>query len=307
MEQRQVGRSGLRVSRLGLGTLTWGRDTDELDAADLARAFLDAGGTLVETSPAYGEGAAEAVLGALLAGRVPRDDVLLVTRAGGADRSRRGLLASLDASLQRLGTPDVDLLLLDGWDSRVPLDEALAAADAAVASGRAAYVGLAGCTGWQVARSVTWQEALRRAPLVAAAVPWSLAEREAEQDVVPASAELGLGVLGGAALGGGVLTGKYRHGVPSDSRAASTHLAERVEPLLRGRPRSVVDALATAAEGLGVPPLTAALGWLWSRPELASAVVGPRTPQQLRAVLAADAAAPLPGAIVAALDDVSAP
>ena len=305
-----MGTSGLRISRLGLGTSTWGRDTDELEAADLVRAFLDAGGDLVETSPAYGDGAAEHVVGGLLEGRVSRGDLMLVgrfgtPRIGVMDRSRRGLLASLDGSLARLGTAEVDLLLLDGWDDGVPLEEALSAVEAAVTSGRAAYAGVSAPRGWQVARSATWQEAVRRPRFVAAATQWSLVARDGEDEIVPAALACGLGLIAGAGLGGGVLTAKYRHGVPSDSRAASSHLGDQVEPLLVGRPRSVVDALVTAADGLSVAPLTVALSWLLGRSGLAAALVGPRTAGQLRGVLAAEAAPPVPDAILAALDDVS--
>jgi aryl-alcohol dehydrogenase-like predicted oxidoreductase len=284
---------------------------DEADAADTLRIFLDAGGTLVETAPAYGDGAAERVLGALLAGDVARRDLVLVARfgvprAGGVvDRSRRGLLRSLDATLARLGTDDVDLLLLDGWDDTVPLEEALSAVEVAVTSGRSAYVGVSAPAGWQVARVAAWQECARRTPLVAAAAEWSLVARELERELVPAALGSGLGVIAGAALGRGVLTAKYRHGIPADSRAASGPSAAALEPLLAGRARSVVDAIVTAADGLGVPPMAVALAWLLGRPGLSSALVGERTPVQLRGILLADQVARVPDAIPAALDDVS--
>jgi aryl-alcohol dehydrogenase-like predicted oxidoreductase len=310
VEQRQVGRSGLQVSRLGLGTSTWGRDTDELEAADLLHAFLDAGGDLVETGPAYADGAAEHVLGAVLAGRVARRDLVVVARAGSprvgtVDRSRRGLLRSLDETLTRIGCDDLDLLLIDGWNDAVPFEEALSAVDAAVATGRAAYAGVSAPAGWHVARMAAWQEGARRTPLVAAAAEWSLVARHAEREIVPAARASGMGVIAGAGLGRGVLTAKYRHGIPSDSRAASTSDAATVEPLLAGRARSVVDAVVTAADGLGVPPLSVALAWLLDRPGLTAALVGPRTLAQLRGVLAAEQAARVPDAILAALDDVS--
>ncbi|RKS67943.1 aryl-alcohol dehydrogenase-like predicted oxidoreductase [Motilibacter peucedani] len=302
-----MGRSGLRVSRLGLGTSTWGREVDELDASDLLRAFRDGGGTLLQTSPDDGAGAAESVVGALLAGAHAGADLVLASRSSAAaGRSRRGLLRGLDASLARLGTGAVDLWLLHGWSDDVPVDEALSAADAAVSSGRAAYVGLSGTTGWQAARAATLQEALHRTPLVAAEAEWSLVARRAEQELVPASTSLGLGVLAGAPLGRGVLTGKYRHGIPSDSRAASSGSGPELESLLHGRARSVTDAVATAADGLGTTPLAVSLGWLLARPGLSAGVVGARTPAQLRTSLAAEAAPELPPAIVSALDDVSA-
>lgn len=313
MDHRQVGRSGLRVSRLGLGTLTWGRDTDEHDAADLLRVFREAGGTVLETTPAEtsdAPGAAEATVGRLLATGADREDLVLVSRSGprpqGAVRSRRGLLGALDASLQRLGVDELDLWLLDGWSDSVPLEEALSALEAAVTSGRVSYAGLSGVRTWQLAHAVTVQDLLRRSPFVALGTEWSLLDRRVEAELLPACSGLGLGVVAGAPLGRGVLTGKYRNGIPSDSRAASSHLSAGVEPALGGRGRSVVDAVATAAEGLGVSPLAVSLGWLLARPALSCALVGARTPGQLRAVLAAESAAPLPEAILGALDDVSA-
>ena len=314
MEQRQVGRSGLRVSRLGLGTLTWGRDTDEHDARDLLRTFRDAGGTLVETSPGHGAGAAEEVVGALLSTGTARDEVVLASRsaplsaalsAGPPIRSRRGLLASLESSLSRLGVADLDLWHLDGWSTDVPLEEALSAADSAVSTGRVGYVGLSGCSGWQVARAVTLQEALRRTPFVSVQTEWSLLDRSAERDITAACQGLGLGTFAGSPLGRGVLTGKYRHGIPSDSRAASSLHGPTVEPFLHGRGRSVVDAVATAADGLGVSPLEVSLAWVLARPGLCAAIVGARTPGQLRAAIAAEDAPKLPQAILSALDDVS--
>jgi aryl-alcohol dehydrogenase-like predicted oxidoreductase len=163
VEERLVGRSGLRVSRLGLGTLTWGRDTDAHEAADQLRAFLDAGGSLVDTAASYGEGAAEELIGSLLDDVVCREDVVLcskggVTRRDGArlvDTSRRALLGDLDRSLRRLRTDHLDLWLVHGWSGLVPLEETLAALAEAVHSGRTRYVGVSNYSGWQTAHAAT--------------------------------------------------------------------------------------------------------------------------------------------------------
>lgn len=162
MEQRRVGRSGLVVSRLGLGTMTWGRDTDEHESADQLRAFLDAGGTLLDTAVDYAGGAAEQVIGGLLRGAVSRADLVLATKAGvrssgsgRADTSRGGLLASLDLSLRRLGVDAVDLWQVATWSDAAPLEETLAALDDAVRSGRTRYVGVCNYSGWQTARAAT--------------------------------------------------------------------------------------------------------------------------------------------------------
>lgn len=312
MEQRQVGRTGLRVSDLGLGTLTWGRDTDEHDAAAMLRDFVDAGGTLLDTSPSYGSGTAEEILGELLHGVVARADVTLVTKGGvratsagpTVDASRGSLLDGLDASLARLRTDHVDLFLVQSPDPRTPTEETADALRRAVDSGRARYVGLANHPGWRSAHVATL---LRDGPgLAALEVEYSLLERGAEREVVPAAAALGVGVLAWSPLGRGVLTGKYRRTVPADSRAASPHLAGFVEPYLRAESAAVVDAVATAASGLRREPLEVALAWLRQRRAVAAAVVGPRTPTQLAGCLAA-ADLHLPPELVAALDEISAP
>lgn len=310
MEERLVGGTGLRVSALGLGTLTWSRDTDEHEAAEQLRDFLDAGGTLLDTAASYADGAAEELIGDLLRTAVSRDDVVLCTKAGVrhspggrvVDASRGALLSSLDGSLQRLGTDHVDLWLVQTPDPRTPLAETVGALELALASGRARYVGLSNHAGWQTARAATL---LGPGRLAAVEVEYSLLQRGVEREVVPAAADLGVGILAWSPLGRGVLTGKYRRAVPADSRAASAHLAGFVEPYLGRDAAPVVEALVTAADGLERSPLEVALGWVLSRPQVASAVVGARTAAQLRTSLAADVT--LPPAITAALDEVSAP
>ena len=238
MEERLLGGTGLRVSAIGLGTLTWGRDTDEHEAANQLQTFVDAGGTLIDTAGSYADGAAEEVIGSLLGPVVARDDVVLCTKAGvrqttrGAmvDASRGSLLSGLDASLARLGTDHVDLWLVQSPDPRTPLEESVGALRHAVDSGRARYVGLSNHAGWQTARAATLLEPAHR--LAAVEVEYSLLQRGIEREVVPATGEVGAGILAWSPLGRGVLTGKYRRTIPADSRAASAHLAGFVEPYL---------------------------------------------------------------------------
>jgi aryl-alcohol dehydrogenase-like predicted oxidoreductase len=315
MEQRPVGRSGLVVSRLGLGTATWGRDTDPDDAAAQLVAFREAGGTLLDIGPWYVCEQAEPLIGQLLADVVPRDELVLAVKSGGpigpgaAARglSRGGLLAALDNSMRRLGVDSVDLWQLHGWDERVPMEEILSAVDVAVSSGRARYAGLSNLPGWRTAAAAAWQQAWpARAPLAATQVEYSLLERGVEREVLPACAWGGLGVLAYSPLGRGVLTGKYRHGVPSDSRAASPHLREFVGHHLTDAAARIVEAVATAAEGLGTSPLAVSLAWVRDRPGVSSSILGARTVGQLSGSLAADTTV-LPAEIRYALDDVSAP
>jgi aryl-alcohol dehydrogenase-like predicted oxidoreductase len=261
----------------------------------------------------YGEGDAEAVIGSLLGSLVPRDELLIATKAGlrpGTDRRRDGsrghLLRTLEGSLRRLGTDHVDLWQVHGYDPATPLEETLAALDAAVAGGKARYVGVSNFAGWQTARAATWQAAWPgRAPLVAAQMEYSLVQRGIEREVLPACAALGLGLLVWSPLGRGVLTGKYRLGRPADSRAASPHFERFVAPYLEPRCSSIVEAVVTAAQGLGVAPLEVALAWVRDRPGVAAPILGARSVAQLQGALQVERMT-LPAEIARALDDVSA-
>jgi aryl-alcohol dehydrogenase-like predicted oxidoreductase len=315
VKSRSLGRSGLVVSRLALGTMTWGRDTDEDDAAAQLVAFREAGGTLVDTADSYADGESERVLGRLLADVVPRDEVLVATKAvsptGSVAMARGGsrghLLSALDASLSRLGVDHVDLWQLHAWDPLTPWEETMAAVEVAVASGKVRYVGVSNYGGWQMGSCAAWQLAVPgRARLVSNQVEYSLLQRDIEREVVAGAAELGLGLLPWSPLGRGVLTGKYRDGQPADSRGASERFAAWIAPYLDERSRAVVDAVVTAADGLGVSPVAVALAWVRDRPGVTAPIVGARTAAQLQASLAAESVE-LPPAIRAALDDVSAP
>jgi len=311
MQQRTLGRSGLRVSRLGLGTLTWGRDTDEHEARDQLRAFVEAGGTLVDTAAGYGDGASEELLGSLLGDVVARDDVVLATKAGigrvrgerVTDLSRGRMLRTLDESLRRLGVDHVDLWQVHTWSDEVPLEETLGALETAVTSGRAAYVGVSNHAGWQLARSVTLQQG-GCAPVVAHQGEYSLLNRSVEAEIVPAALSLGVGLLPWSPLGRGVLTGKYRTGTPADSRAASPHFAGFVGAYLNPTAQRVVEAVAAAADGLGWSLTEVALAWVRDRPGVTAPILGARTAAQLQGSLSVEDCV-LPQEIVDALDDVS--
>ncbi|MDX8148471.1 aldo/keto reductase [Lentzea sp. BCCO 10_0061] len=310
MEQRYLGRSGLRVSRTALGTMTWGRDTDADEAATQLMAFADAGGTLVDTADVYSEGEAERLLGTLLDEVVPRDELVLATKAvarrtegpfgGGA--SRGALLSALDGSLRRIGVDHIDLWQLHAWDAGVPIEESLSALDHAISSGKVRYAGISNYSGWQLATAALTPTTF---PLISTQVEYSLLERGIEREVAPAARHHGLGLLPWAPLGRGVLTGKYRNGTPPDSRGASAHFAGYVEQHRNERAARIVQAVSTAAEGLGTSALCVALAWVRDRPGVISPVVGARDTNQLIASLEAEELT-LPPAIRAALDDVSA-
>ena len=315
MEMRRAGNSGLSLSRLGLGTMTWGRDTDTHEAADQCRAFIEAGGNFIDTSSTYGDGDSERVIGGLIGTLVKREDVAIATKAGVSfpegvrtvNNSRQSLIAELDRSLSRLETDYVDIWQIHSWDPHNPLEDTLSALDYAYSSGKARYVGISNFSGWQSARAITIQETnSAKAPIVTHQVEYSLLNREIENEVLPCADETGIGILAWAPLGRGVLTGKYRKGIPSDSRAAAPHFVKHVEPYLREKPQRIVEAVAVAAEGLGFAPLEVALAWVRDIPGITSAIVGARTGAQLRGILTSEEIT-LPDIVREALNEISAP
>lgn len=312
MEIRRVGSSGLQVSRLGLGTLTWARDIGTEDARGLLTSFCEAGGTFIDTAAAYAAGDAERLIGKLVGEVADRDDLVIATKAGFAvrggrrvtDTSRGALLRDLDASLRRLDTDYVDLWQVHTWGA-APLEETLSALDHAVNSGKARYVGISNFVGWQTAQAATWQQAFPgRAPIASTQVEYSLLARRAEVEVLPAARALGLGFFPWSPLGRGVLTGKYRDGVPRDSRGASDHFSWFTEPYLQTRSRGVVEAVARAADGLDLSPLQVALLWVRDAPGVTAPLLGARSAAQLAPALEVEGKA-LPDEIARALDDVS--
>lgn len=314
MELRRAGRSGLSLSRLALGTMTWGRDTDTHEAADQARAFIDAGGNYLDSASHYGDGDAERVIGGLIGTLFKREDVVISTKAGSAyidgslvtDNSRTSLMSSLDKSLTRLGTNYVDIWMIQSWDSGAQLEDALSALDWAYTSGRARYVGISNFNGWQSARAISLQEAnSSKAPITVMQNEFSLLNRKVEEDSLQCSRNLESGFIAWSPLGRGVLTGKYRNGIPADSRAATPHFAPFIEPYLNDRSRRIVEAVTVAAQGLGYSPLEVALAWVRDFPGVTSSVVGARTAAQLQGILKSEEIE-LPEVVRNALNEVSA-
>ena len=309
MQYRRVGTSGLSVSQLGLGTMGFGSSVDELDAEEQLRVFLDAGGTLVDTAPIYGDGQTEPMLGALLSKLGARTDVVLSGKAGLAyrggavvrDASRRTLLDQLDQTLRDLGTDHLDLWQVHRWDEVTPLDETLATLDYALTTGRARYVGVSNFYGWQLATAAAGPGPR----LVSNQVEYSLLRRDIEDEVIPAAEHHGIGIIAWAPLGRGVLTGKYRAGVPGDSRAADNRWEGYVRPYLSTSRAHIVEAVSKAADGLEVTMSHVALAWLLRRDIVASVLVGARTIAQLSESLATEDVE-VPDEIIRALDDVSA-
>ena len=291
MEMRRAGNSGLTLSRLGLGTMTWGRDTDEHEAADQCRAYIEAGGNFIDTANTYGDGDSERVIGGLIGTLFNRDDVVIATKSGlsfpdgirNVDASRQSLISELDKSLTRL-----------------------AALDYAYTTGRARYVGVSNFAGWQLSRAATKQESnSMKAPITTIQAEYSLLNRDVEIELLECAAHCGVGFLAWAPLARGVLTGKYRSGLPSDSRGAAPHFAKHIEPYLDSHSSRTVDAVSVAASGLGYSPLEVALAWVRDAPGVTSAIIGARTGAQLRGALKSEEIT-LPEILRSALNDVSA-
>lgn len=307
-----MGTSGLSVSRVGLGTMTWGVDTSASEARALVRTFHEAGGTLVDTAPIYGRGAAESIIGKLIHTDLQRDDLVIATKGGFhsrdgkrvVDTSAGAMLDDLAGSLRRLHTDHVDLWQVHAW-GEAPLEETLSAIDQAVSSGMARYAGVSNFVGWQTSAAATWQRAVPgRTRLVSGQVEYSLLARRAEIEVLPALRYHGMGLFAWSPIGRGVLTGKYRTGTPRTSRGATDHFSWFIEPFLEARSRGVVEAVVRAAEGLDLTPAQVAHLWVRDAPTVTAPLLGARTPEQLAGYLQVEDSR-LPAAIVSALDDVS--
>lgn len=312
MEYRSLGASGLQVSRIGLGTMAWGRDVDWSQAKELGYQFVEAGGSLLDTAPAYGGGVAEQMIGKLIAAGLPRESMVIASKAGFVirggkrviDTSRAAMLNDLEGSLRRLRTDHIDLWQVHAW-GEAPIEETMAAIDSAISRGMVRYAGVSNFVGWQTATAATWQEAATaRTNLVSAQVEYSLLARRAEVEIIGAAEHHNLGILAWSSLGRGVLTGKYRGGAPKGSRAASPHFSWFVEPYLQPKPLAIVDAVVRAADGLALTPAQVALLWVRDAPQVTAALVGPRTSEHLAELLETEHKV-LVQPITAALDDVS--
>lgn len=309
MQQRYLGRTGMRVSSLGLGTLTWGRDTDETEATRMVKSFVEAGGNLIDTCPTYGDGRALGVLSQILRTTVQREELMLVSKGGFSYRdgehanSRAAINATIDATLKQLGTDYLDVFLLQAWDPHTALEETIAALDAALRNGKVCAVGVSNHGAWDTAQILY---CARQAGVQIALVEneYSLLQREAERDLQTAVEREQLGFVAWSALARGVLTGKYRHSTPPDSRAASPLLSDFVSPYLTAPYAPMVEAVVTAAQGMGVSPQAVALAWVLRQPFVTSALVGPRTDTQLEQILDG-ADFPLPDPLWEALADVT--
>lgn len=294
MITRRLGNSGLSVSLAGLGCNMLGATVPSAEVPALIGAALDAGITFFDTADVYGNpaGASEELLGAALGSR--RADVVVATKfgmdMGGANGpdwdargSRRYVVRAVEASLRRLGTDWIDLYQLHAPDPATPVQETLSALDDLVRQGKVRYVGLSNVAGWQLADAVWTADQGGLAPVVSVQNRWSLLARGVEGEVVPAAEHYGVGLLPYTPLASGLLTGKYRRGEPAPAGTRLTLIPERLAAADFDR----IDALTALAAGWGIPVATLALGWLAAQPAVGSVISGARTPDQLRANVAA--------------------
>jgi aryl-alcohol dehydrogenase-like predicted oxidoreductase len=295
MNLRQLGSSGLKVSELTLGTMSFGGGgkfanvgTTDVDGGrrqiDMCR---DAGINLIDTADVYSDGASEEIVGAALKGR--REDWLLASKvrfpmgpsANDEGLSRHHIIRGCEASLRRLQTDYIDLYQVHEWDGLTPLEETLSALDQLVASGKVRYVGVSNFAGWQLMKTLGIAERDHLPRFVSQQIYYSLQERSAEYELLPLAVDQGLGTLVWSPLAGGLLSGKYRRG--QDAPEGSRHLTDWNEPPVYDEDGlyDTIDVLVEIADGHGVSAAQVALAWLLTRPTVASVIIGARTDEQL--------------------------
>lgn len=319
MEYRLLGDSGLAVSRLCLGTMTFGAETDRAGSFAQLDAFVEAGGTFIDTADVYSRGVSEQLVGDWLGERADaRDQVVLATKGrfpmndgpNGVGLSRRHLHDALEASLRRLGVESIDLYQLHAWDPLTPIDEYLRFIDDAIGAGKVHYFGLSNFVGWQLTAVAERAAAQGWTVPVSLQPQYNLLTRYIELEIVPACERYGLGLMPWSPLAGGWLTGKYRRDTrPSGASRLGDNPARGMEAYDRRNidaTWAVLDALEDVAKQSGLTMAQAALAWLADRPQVTSPIVGARTLEQLQGSLAV-AEVHLDGDAARGLTEVSEP
>lgn len=301
MDLRRMGNTGTLVSELALGTMTFGAESDEAQSHDVLTAYVEAGGTFVDTADVYSAGVSETIIGRWLAAHPTEAAQLVIATKGrfpmgdGANDvglSRRHLSRALDDSLRRLGVETVDLYQLHAYDALTPLEETLRFLDDAVRAGKILHYGFSNFLGWQITKAVHVARAAGFALPVTLQPQYNLLVRDIEHEVVPACLDAGIGLLPWSPLAGGWLTGKY---VRDEPPQGATRLGENPERGMEAwqarnadeRTWAVLDALREVADAHGAQLAQVALAWLLSRPAMTSVILGARTVEQLHGNLAA--------------------
>lgn len=294
---RLLGRSGLRVSPLALGAMTfgtdWGWGADEREVGRIVDTYVDRGGNFIDTANQYTDGSSERLVGKFAADR--RDRLVLATKytlplrpgdpnSGG--NHRKSLVRSVESSLQRMQTDYIDLLYLHAWDFTTPVEEILRAMDDVVRAGKVLYVAISDAPAWQVARMQTIADLRGWSPLIALQVEYSLIERTVERDLIPMARELGLGVIPWSPLASGVLTGKYGRadldiGGGTASAAGTRKNVAAANGALTERTLAIAEEVKAVAAEIGKSPAQVALAWTLLNPAVTAPIIGARTAAQL--------------------------
>ncbi|MBI5667660.1 MAG: aldo/keto reductase [Chloroflexi bacterium] len=290
MEYRVLGRTGLRVSELCLGAMTFGRESDETVSRQMIDRFIEAGGNFIDTADVYSNGKAEEIVGAALKGR--RQDVVVATkvRFRTGDRpndiglSRRHILEGCENSLRRLQTDFIDLYQVHCWDPFTRLEETLAALDDLVRAGKVRYIGVSNFTGWQLMKALCISDARHLARFVCLQPRYNLIDRHIELELLPLCLEEGMGVIPWSPLAGGFLTGKYRRdSMPAGARIthAEKHWPEHMQNQANDRSWRTLDVMQQIAQARGRSCSQVALAWVLAQPGVTAPIIGARNLEQL--------------------------
>jgi aryl-alcohol dehydrogenase-like predicted oxidoreductase len=291
MEYGRLGRTGLMVSELCLGCMTFGRELDEEGSRALVARFLEAGGNFIDTADVYAMGSSEEIVGRAIKG--VRDDVVLATKVRFAmgegpndvGLSRKHVISGCEASLRRLGTDYIDLYQVHAWDALTPLEETLSALTDLVRAGKARYIGVSNFTGWQLMKALCVSELKGFERFVCLQPQYSLVERNIEREVLPVCWEEGLGVIPWSPLGGGFISGKYRRGEgpPQGSRIAEAEesMEEHWERRSTERNWRTLDVVGEISSETGKSYAQVSLNWLLRQAEVTAPIIGARRIEQL--------------------------
>jgi aryl-alcohol dehydrogenase-like predicted oxidoreductase len=298
-----LGRSGLRVSRLALGTMNFGTDgfhaaygKTEAEVEPIFRRYLDAGGNFIDTADFYTAGESERILGKLIARAGVRDRLVLTSKftnsidptdPNASGNGRKHIVRAVEASLRRLDTDYLDLYLLHTWDRISPVEEVVRTLDDLVRAGKIRYAGLSDVPAWYAARAQSYAEAHGLNPMITVQLPYSLISRGIEPEFVPMAQSLGLGITAWSPVGGGLLTGKYRRTGSALTGAGRLADPEAPGPKITDRDWHVVEALESVAADLGRSMAQVAINWAVTQPAVASVVVGASSADQLDSNVAA--------------------
>ena len=288
MRYKLLGKSGLRVSELALGTMTfgdrWGWGADQMESRHIFDAYVEAGGNLIDTANQYTQGQSEEFIGDYIASE--REKFVIATKysltmnpsdPNGGGNHRKNLVQSLDASLKRLKTDYIDVYWLHAWDFMTPVEEVMRALDDQVRAGKILYIGISDTPAWIVAQANTMAALQGWTPFIGLQVSYSLLQREAERELIPMAKAFDIGVTAWAPLSGGVLSGKYTGGRPADSKRVEVS-GDRISE----RNRSIVETVESIAQDIGRTPAQVALNWIRQQEGTPIPIIGARTQEQIK-------------------------